>query len=51
MQNKLDIYKWIGGYADRKLAAGLKKSCCVVWTWKEVDGKNKRYLKWRAAKT
>ena len=47
MQNKLDIYKWIVGHKGPKLK-GLKKSFCIVWTWKEVDGTNKRYLKWKA---
>ena len=45
MQNKLDIYKWI--VADPKLK-GLKKSFCIVWTWKEDDATKKRYLKWKA---
>ena len=47
MQNKVDIYQWIKGYADSKVK-DLKKSCCIVWTWKEDDGTNKPYLKWTA---
>ncbi len=46
MQNKLDIYKWILGNAAPKLK-GLKKSSCIVRTWKEVDGTNKPFLKWK----